>query len=66
MKTLTYTPHYKIDSEGHIFIGNTSGGCTITLTGAAAMTQEQLDKYGKLFANALKMETVLHKLIGVG
>ena len=59
---MTYTPHYKDQPEGHIFIKK-SGACTITLTGAAAMTQDELNKFGKLFANADKMQTVLHKLI---
>jgi len=62
MPKMTYHRHFTEEAKGHIFIEK-SGSCTITLTGAAAMTQEELDKYGRLFANAEKMQTVLHKLI---
>ena len=48
----TYSPHYYDHAEGHIFI-NKPGACTITLTGAASMTQDELDRYGELFALAL-------------
>ena len=51
-KFAKYTNHYKDHSEGHIFLDK-DGACTITLTGAAAMTQEELDYYGELFAQAL-------------
>ncbi|MEK9769530.1 MAG: hypothetical protein VW683_11465 [Betaproteobacteria bacterium] len=47
-----YTKHHKGHSEGHVFIEK-DGACTITLTGAAAMTQEELDYYGELFAKAI-------------
>jgi len=50
-----YTNHYKDHSEGHIFLEK-DGACTITLTGAASMTQEELDYYGELFAKALNKE----------
>ena len=51
-KFAKYTNHHKDYSEGHIFLDK-DGACTITLTGAAAMTQEELDYYGELFAKAL-------------
>ena len=50
-----YKNHYKDYSEGHIFI-NKDSACTITLTGAASMTQDELDHYGELFTKALNEE----------
>ena len=52
-----YKPHWKDNSEGHIFL-NRNGACTITLTGAASMSQAELDYYGELFTNALNSEVV--------
>ena len=42
-------------SQGHIFLDK-DGACTITLTGAVAMTQDELDYYGELFTKALNEE----------
>jgi hypothetical protein len=47
-----YSPHYLDDARGHIYIDK-PGACTIDLTGAAAMTQEELNFYGKIMAKAL-------------
>lgn len=48
-----YSTHFRDFPEGHIYI-NKEDACTITLTGAASMTQEELDTYGKVFAEALE------------
>ena len=37
---------------GYIFLDK-EGACTITLTGAAAMSQEELNKWGELIAESL-------------
>ena len=50
-----YKKHRKDHSEGHIFLDK-DGACTITLTGAASMTQDELDYYGELFTKALNGE----------
>ena len=52
MPKSVYSPHYKTYAEGSIFIDK-EGACTITLTGAASMSQKELDVYGALFAEAL-------------
>ncbi len=49
-----YSGYHKDSSEGHIFLAK-EGACTITLSGAASMSQEELDKYGNLFAHALSV-----------
>lgn len=54
-KFATYKPHCFDNSEGHIFLDK-DGACTITLTGAASMSQAELDYYGDLFTNALNSE----------
>jgi len=51
-KFAKYKKHHAVWPEGHIFIDK-DGACTITLTGAATMTQEELDYYGELFAKAI-------------
>ena len=48
----TYNKHYKSYSEGHIFIEK-EGACTITLTGASSMSQEELDEFGEKIVNLL-------------
>jgi hypothetical protein len=54
MKTYKYSPHFKDnDAEGHIFIAGIKGACTITLTGASAMSQRQLNKIGRKIATLL-------------
>ncbi len=65
----TYTKHHSRDAEGHIYLnkkGNTgyqsltprrkdgwTTACTITLTGAVSMSQDELDSYGEIMAEAL-------------
>ena len=49
-----YSSHHKDSSEGHIFLAK-EGACTIHLIGSASMSQEELDKYGNLFAHALNV-----------
>ena len=51
-KFATYSRHYKDTAEGHIFLQK-KGACTITLEGAMAMTQKELDKFAKIMVNAL-------------
>ena len=70
-KFAKYKNHHKDHSEGHIFLDvhvnvlpssksnamvGKDGACTITLTGAASMTQDELDYYGELFTKALNGE----------
>ena len=50
-----YKKHHAQWAEGHIFIAK-HGACTITLTGAASMTQDELDYYGERMAQALNEE----------
>lgn len=47
-----YTRHHFEHPEGHIFLGK-PGACTITLQGASAMPQDELDEYGQIMAEAL-------------
>lgn len=47
-----YDSHHRDTAEGHIFLSK-DGPCTFTLTGAASMSQEELDKYGEIIAQAL-------------
>jgi hypothetical protein len=54
-KFAVYVKHYKDDAEGHIFLDK-SGACTITLIGAAAMPQNDLDRYGTIMAEALQKD----------
>ena len=59
-KFATYLKHYKDDAEGHIYL-NKEDACTITLRGlgfkgAAVMSQEELDRYGEVMAEALNKE----------
>lgn len=60
-KFAKYKNHHKYHPEGHIFLdmtidGNTYSLESITLTGAASMTQGELDYYGELFTKALNQE----------
>lgn len=47
-----YTRHHRDDAQGHIFLDK-RGPCNISLEGAAAMSQEELDFYGEIMAKAL-------------
>lgn len=49
---VTYARHYRDHAEGHIHLEK-PGAVTIGLTGAASMTQEELDFYGGIMAAAL-------------
>ncbi len=59
---MEYTQHYKEESQGSIFIEK-SGACNITLTGASGMSQNELNEYGKLFANAPQLLQVLTDIV---
>tara|TARA_Y100000310_G_scaffold339796_1_gene433599 strand:- start:489 stop:677 length:189 start_codon:yes stop_codon:yes gene_type:complete len=48
----TYKKHGYDHAEGHIYLDK-EGACTITLEGAASMSQEELDSYGEIMAEAL-------------
>ena len=48
----TYRKHHGDSPAGHIYLDK-EGACTITLTGAASMPQEELDSYGEIMAEAL-------------
>jgi len=49
---ITYRKHYHDHSEGHLFLDK-EGACTIKLTGAAAMSQEELDEWGQIIAKSV-------------
>ena len=51
-KFAVYQKHYNDYPEGHIYLDK-EGACTITLEGAASMSQDELDKYGEIMAEAL-------------
>lgn len=48
----TYSAHHRKHAEGSIFIDK-PGACTISLVGAASMTQAELNGYGEIFAKSL-------------
>jgi len=55
----TYKKHYNDYPEGHIYLDK-EGACTMTISGrmifldgAASMSQEELDGYGEIMAEAL-------------
>ena len=54
-KFAVYLKHYRDNAEGHIYLDK-EGSCTIKLTGAAAMSQDELDRYGEAMAEALNKE----------
>ena len=49
---VSYKECHHDHSEGYIFLDK-EGACTITLTGAVAMSQEELNKWGELIAESL-------------
>ena len=51
----TYTGHHGDDPEGHIYLDK-EGACTITLTGAVSMSQNELDLYGNMMAKAISKQ----------
>ena len=51
----TYRKHGYDHAEGHIYLDK-EGACTITLEGAAAMSQAELDVWGKKMASSLNGE----------
>jgi|TARA_Y100000296_G_scaffold8585_1_gene10117 hypothetical protein len=53
----TYHKHHGDDPEGHIYLDK-EGACTITLEGAASMSQDELDSYGEIMAEALNKSSV--------
>jgi hypothetical protein len=52
MKYATYSRHYKTDAQGHIFLTK-EGACTITLVGAASMSQKELNEHAEIMVDAL-------------
>jgi len=48
----TYKKHHKDSSEGHIYLDK-EGACTITLEGAASMSQDELDAFAAHMVNGL-------------
>ena len=62
IKPWAYSPHYKDEAEGHIFMEK-EGACTITLVGAGSMTQEELDGHGALIAAAPELLSSLKMLM---
>lgn len=59
-----YLPHSKTNAEGYLFMPNAAEGvgCVISLIGAAAMNQEQLNANARLIAAAPKMYELLNEL----
>ena len=47
-----YTPHHRVDAQGHLYIDK-PGACCINLRGAAAMSQEELNFWAGLMAERL-------------
>jgi len=56
----TYSRHYREHAEGHIYIDK-PGACTVTLTGAASMPQEELDELAELIVKLLNKNNPAHK-----
>ena len=52
-----YTRHHGDHPAGHIYLDK-EGACTITLEGAASMSQDELDIYGKVMAEALNKSSI--------
>jgi hypothetical protein len=53
---VTYSRAYRDHAEGHIYLDKprqAGHACTIQLTGAASMSQDELDGYGETMARAL-------------
>lgn len=50
---VTYSRHYRPNAEGHVYLYK-PGPCTIEVTGAVAMSQEELDWWGEKIAAALR------------
>lgn len=48
----TYQPFHFKDAQGAIFMERAKGACTISLTGAASMSQKTLDAHARLIAAA--------------
>ena len=48
----TYSKHHFNYQEAHIFFDGKEA-CIITLKGSVSMTQDELDRYGKVMAEAL-------------
>ena len=59
----TYTPCHFEDARGYIFMEKATGACTIHLTGAASMTQRELDAHGCLLAAAPTMLDALKYVV---
>jgi len=51
-KFATYTKHHRDGPEGHIYLDK-EGACTITLEGAASMTQDELDAFAEHMVEGL-------------
>ena len=51
----TYRKHHFNYPEAHIFFDGkeSCSACSITLKGSVSMTQDELDRYGKVMAEAL-------------
>ena len=58
----SYKEHYRDYAEGHIFLDK-EGASTITLTGASAMSQKELNKWGQLFSASPEMLTAIKNLL---
>ena len=57
-----YTSHHRDEAEGHIFLGYAKDeACTITLTGAASMSQEELDELGELIVSSVNSASKRNK-----
>lgn len=57
-----FTGHHRDEAEGHIFLGHAKdGACTITLTGAASMSQEELNELGELIVSSVNSASKRNK-----
>jgi len=54
MSKAVYRPHHFDRPDGHIFLDK-EGACMIHISGAASMSQEELNYYGEIMAEAIKI-----------
>lgn len=56
----SYSPHQFDHAEGHIYIDK-PGACTVTLTGASSMSQDELNDLGEMIVKLLNKTNPMYK-----
>lgn len=56
----SYSAHHFDHAEGHIFIDK-PGACTVTLTGASSMSQDELNDLGEMIVKLLNKSNPMYK-----